>query len=407
MLADGRLLGVLHVGSMTGRAFDDHDVDLLERVAERAGLAIAAERSSAEHAAAAALQRSLVPGRLPDIPGLELAARYLPGEQGTVGGDWYDVFPLVTGEVAFAMGDVVGRGFEAAIVMGRLRSALRAYALDSLDPAEVLRRLDRKVQHFETGQMTTIVYGVLSRTLDSIDLAIAGHLRPVLVRPDGSRETVGAHVDPPLGLVPGVPRRTSTVPLPPGALLVAFTDGLVERRDAVIDEGLARLEASLVPGSAQQSCASAIAALLGESWPADDVALLALRRRDATEPLHLRLPAVARSLATVRFALRRWLPLVGVGEGDEIDVVLAVGEVAANVVEHAYGPAGGDVTLDGVVDAGHVVVTVRDTGRWRESRGTNRGRGLGIIEQVASEVAVDRTEHGTTVRLTFEVGAGG
>ena len=404
LLADGELVGVLHVGSLTGRRFDSHDVDVLERVADRVGLALAVHRSNVEQAAAGALQRSLIPGRLPAISGLEIAARYLPGGSGGVGGDWYDVFPLPTGEVGFVIGDVVGRGLDAAVVMGRLRSALRAYALDSLDPAEVLRRLDRKLQHFEAGHLTTAVYGVCTRSLDTVQLSIAGHLRPVLVSPDGSRRVVDAVVDPPLGVAP-VPRHSSSVELAPGELLAVFTDGLVERRGESIENRLTKLTGAFVAGSAERSCASAVATMLGGSGADDDAAILVLRREDASRPLRLRLPAVARSLGMIRTALRRWLPPAGVGEDTAVRIVLAVGEVSANVVEHAYGPAGGDLTIEASIDeTGQVLVSVSDRGRWRTSRGTNRGRGLGIIEQCATKVEIDRGGAGTTVHLTFDQG---
>ncbi|HEX2370873.1 MAG TPA: GAF domain-containing protein, partial [Acidimicrobiia bacterium] len=161
LVASGQVIGVLHVGTLTPRSFSPTDVRLLQMVADRVALAIDARRTNAERAAASALQRSLLPARPPAVPGLELAARYLPGEKGGVGGDWYDVFRLPEDRLGVVIGDVVGRGLTAAMVMGRLRSALRAYAIETSDPADALERLDNKVHHFEAGQMTTILYGVL------------------------------------------------------------------------------------------------------------------------------------------------------------------------------------------------------------------------------------------------------
>ena len=316
------------------------------------------------------------------------------------------MFPLPTGAVGFAIGDVVGRGLGAAVVMGRIRSALRAYALDVDDPAEVLNRLDRKVQHFEAGQMSTAIYGVIDKALDSVRLSVAGHLPPVLVLPDGTRRPLEVVVDPPIGLNPGIDRRATTVALPQGALLAFFTDGLVERRGEPLDARLSTLTEAFVAGSAERSCVAAVGAMIADSPPTDDVALLVIRREDAGDPLHLRLPAVPRSLTAIRAAFRRWLPQVGVDEQRSIDVLLAVGEVSANVVEHAYGPGGGDVVVDAAMEGPRrLVVTVCDTGRWRASRGSNRGRGLGIIERCASETSINRSDEATVVRMVFDLGA--
>jgi putative methionine-R-sulfoxide reductase with GAF domain len=155
MVAGGRVIGVLHVGSLTPRDFTGEDVELLQLAADRAAVAVQSIMTQADRVAAEALQRSLVPSALPVVPGVEMAARYIPGG-GSVGGDWYDVFTLSTGELCVVTGDVAGSGLPAAVIMGRMRSALRAYALESRDPAEVLARLDRKMQHFEPEALATV-----------------------------------------------------------------------------------------------------------------------------------------------------------------------------------------------------------------------------------------------------------
>jgi anti-sigma regulatory factor (Ser/Thr protein kinase)/putative methionine-R-sulfoxide reductase with GAF domain len=405
LVVESRVIGVLHVGSLTLRRFDPQDVQFVQLVGDRVALAIEARRSNVERAAAAALQRSLIPDRLPTIPGLELAGRYLPAGAGGVGGDWYDVFTLPSGRVGIVMGDVLGRGLRAAVVMGRLRSALRAYALDTPEPGEVLERLDRKIQHFEAGQMTTVLYAVLDAGLATLQVASAGHPLPMMSTPGSDVAVVVADVDPPLGVDSGVRRRTTTLELPPGAMLALFTDGLVERRGESITVGLERLRKALDAGSAEQRCATAIHLMLGDVDPQDDVALLVLRREDGGDcpPLQVRVPAVATSLALVRTALRRWLGVLGVGERDGFNIMLGVGEAVANVVSHAYGPGGGTVGVDMSCSAGDIVGTIRDTGRWRLPRGENRGRGINIMEKCADEVTVDTTEAGTVVRLLFHI----
>src|SRR5947209_5875311 len=147
LLSSGTVIGVVHVGTLVPHRFSDDDVRLLQIAAERIVFATQSRRTELERAAAAVFQRSLLPARLPVVPGLELAAHYIPAGRGGVGGDWYDVFTLPSGWLCIVIGDVVGRGLMAADVMGRLRNALRSYALLGGDPAEILGRLDQQVQH--------------------------------------------------------------------------------------------------------------------------------------------------------------------------------------------------------------------------------------------------------------------
>jgi sigma-B regulation protein RsbU (phosphoserine phosphatase) len=277
LVAEGRVTGVLHVGTWSPRQFDDEDVAFLQMVADRAAHADDARRSQVAQTAAAALQRSLIPTRLPTVPGLELAARYLPSVGG-VGGDWYDVLLLPGGQIGVVMGDVVGRGLTAAVIMGRLRSALRAYSLETVDPADVLERLDRKLQHFEPGQMTTVLYVVVDVGHETVQLSSAGHPLPVLLTPDEGPTLVEAEVDLPLGVSREQSRRRATVEMPPGALLALFTDGLVERRGEVLDAGFDRLCEALTIESAEQSCRAAVADLIPTEGWSDDAALLVIRR---------------------------------------------------------------------------------------------------------------------------------
>jgi putative methionine-R-sulfoxide reductase with GAF domain len=278
LVASGRVIGVLHVGTLTPRSFDNADIRLLQLVADRVALAIDARRTNAERAAASALQRGYLPARLPAIPGLELAARYLPGERGSVGGDWYDVFRLPDDRLGVVMGDVAGRGLAAAMVMGRLRSALRAYTIETPDPADALERLDRKAQHFEAGQMMTVLYGVLELGTERMELSSAGHLLPVLASPGIEAASVEARVDPPLGVLRQVKRHRTAVEVPAGAVLCMFTDGLVERRHVPLDENLDRLRKVVTASHPEVVCRSVLAALLDDQTNPDDVAVLVIRR---------------------------------------------------------------------------------------------------------------------------------
>ena len=278
MFAAGEVIGVLHVGTLAPRRFTPDDVRLLQLAADRASAATQARASSIDRTAALALQRSLLPTRLPDAPGIDIAARYVPGHDAGVGGDWYDVFTLPTGWLGVVVGDVSGHGLRSAVVMGRLRSALRAYSLVCDDPAEALQLLDRKVHHFEAGNLATVVYAMISPDRATMRMSLAGHLRPVVAAPGEPAVLADAPVDPPLGLG-GRPivRRSTDLPFPPGSVLVCYTDGLIERRDEVIDTGLERLRAAVTPGPAEQVC-TAVMGRLAEERPGDDIALLTIRR---------------------------------------------------------------------------------------------------------------------------------
>jgi serine phosphatase RsbU (regulator of sigma subunit) len=279
LLAYGELLGVLHVGSRSEHAFDEADAQLLQLVADRVAMALLARRSESERTAAVALQHSLVPERLATIAGLELASRYVTADDGGVGGDWYDLFPLPSGHICVVMGDVAGRGLQAAVVMGRLRSTVRAYAMETLDPAAVLHRVDRKLTHFEPREMATILFAVLDPSLATMQVSTAGHPAPLLALPDTPTRFVDMAVDPPVGIsAPRSPRHTTTVDLPAGALLCAFTDGLVERRQASIDDRLDMLRAAVSADAPETVCETVMTNLIGSEPTKDDTALLVLRR---------------------------------------------------------------------------------------------------------------------------------
>ncbi|GLY47804.1 GAF domain-containing SpoIIE family protein phosphatase [Lentzea sp. NBRC 102530] len=278
MVAEGELVGVVHVGSTTSRRFTDEEADALRLVADRLAMAVYVNRMRAERTAATLLQESLLPSHLPSTQGWELAARYVPGAGNGVGGDWYDVFELPGGRTGVVIGDVVGSGLRAAVVMGRLRSALRAYALDYADPAVVLGKLDRKASHFEHDTMATVAYAVIDRAARCMRLSVAGHLRPVVAVEGQDPAFANVPVDPPVGfeLVTGG-RRATDVDLPPGTVVVLYTDGLVERRGEDLDAGLERLRHTVTATDPEAVCARVMATMVGDQQAADDIALVALR----------------------------------------------------------------------------------------------------------------------------------
>ena len=291
LFAGGRVIGVLHVGSVTGRRFGQQDVMLLQMAADRAAHALQSIMSQDDALAAIALQRSLLPTALPELPGLDLAARYVTGS-GTVGGDWYDVFVLPDGKLGIVVGDVAGSGLEAAVIMGRMRSALRAYVLETPDPGTALRMLDRKIQYFEPDAMATVLYGLYTPGTGEFAVSLAGHLPPVLAEPDGQAAPLAVQPDAPIGAADGAQRRTAIVSIPPGALLCCFTDGLVERRGQVLDQGIGTLAVTMAkliaasPGAAnaEDACIEAMRVLVGNATARDDIAVLMLSRLGALAP---------------------------------------------------------------------------------------------------------------------------
>jgi sigma-B regulation protein RsbU (phosphoserine phosphatase) len=283
MMARGKVIGVLHVGSLTPRQFTSYDTELLQMAADRAAAAVQSMTAQTDRAAATALQRSLVPSALPRVKGAEMAARYVPGT-GAVGGDWYDVFILPSGKVGIVIGDVAGSGLAAAVIMGRMRSALRAYALENSDPGQVLGMLDRKMRHFEPNAMATVLYAVFDARLDKMRICLAGHFPPVMAVTGQPAELVRATAGLMIGVDADVQRPVTTVTIPPGALLCFYTDGLVERPGQVIDEGLTRLCHAIWAQSPEAACAAVMGALIGGYSARDDIALLMVRRQDRSDP---------------------------------------------------------------------------------------------------------------------------
>jgi serine phosphatase RsbU (regulator of sigma subunit) len=276
LLVNGMSIGVMHVGTQHDRVFTEDDAALLQLAADRAALAVQSLRSREDRAAVAALQSSLLPSALPTVQGVEAAARYVAGN-GQVGGDWYDVFPLPSGELGVVVGDVAGSGLYSAVIMGRMRSALRSYALEFTSPADVLSKLDRKMQYFEKDVMATVSYAVLDPDSGRLRLSSAGHYPPVGAAVGERGTLVEIAVDAPIGVADGVSRQITTLTLHPGAVLCFYTDGLVERRDRPIDEGLTRLCEVVSAHPPDRVCAAVMRALVGREPPGDDIALLALR----------------------------------------------------------------------------------------------------------------------------------
>jgi serine phosphatase RsbU (regulator of sigma subunit)/anti-sigma regulatory factor (Ser/Thr protein kinase) len=400
LIVEGGLIGVLHVGSLTPRTFGSNDLAVLQLAAARAAPAIERAQLLAalehEHNVSTVLQRSLLPKRLIDVAGVGVAARYLPARE-EVGGDWYDVMELPRGKVGVVIGDVVGHGITAAALMGRLRTALHSYAIESHGPGRSLELVDRFVQSLNEPAMATAAYAVFDTYTSKVSYATAGHLPPIIIAGADSR-VLEVTPAPPLGAFPYGRCPEHELELLGGDMLFLYTDGLVERRGVPLNVGIdALVEAVREARTPEEACTLAVSALVPHDGLRDDVAIVALQNTVVPAELHLRLPAEPRTLAHVRRMLRRWLVERGAAEGDVAEVTIAVSEACANAIEHAYSPSPASFELDASGNNGEVTVAVRDTGRWRAPRGTNRGRGLSIMVAAMDDVQIDRTETGTEV----------
>jgi phosphoserine phosphatase RsbU/P len=279
LIVERRLVGVLHVGTLEPRGFDSDDVHLLRTVGDRAALAIEHGRLTDQRSAARHLQRRLLPQALPEIPELELAARYLPAsDEVGVGGDWYDVIALPDGRLGVAIGDVVGKGARAAAYMGELRSALRAYALEGLGPAAALTKLARFVD-IQRGQMATLAYAIVELGSFRIRVARAGHPYPLLVQPERGATYLTSAGGPPLGVgqVDSFTEQASTIEA--GSTLLLYTDGLLERRGERITDPESILAETAYADTVDPEtlCDNVVGRFLREQPSRDDVALLAVR----------------------------------------------------------------------------------------------------------------------------------
>jgi PAS domain S-box-containing protein len=410
LLADGEVTGVIQVAAAGSRRLGEEDLGLLRLAADRVALAIDHARVyEREHRIAVTLQRSLLPDRLPQPPGLAVAARYEPAAtEAEVGGDWYDVIPLPGGGVGLVMGDVAGKGLAAASMVGMLRSALRAYALEGHDTATVVERLNRLVwTELEESQMATLVYVTLDPADGTVCWVNAGHLPPLVVSPSGSPEFLEGGRSVPLGVLPFPAFEEVSAVVNPGATLVLYTDGLVERPGAHIDDGLARLAEVVrsAPPAPDELCDRLLRSLVPEGGAQDDVALLALRNTPMADRFSVELPPEPEALASMRALLRRWLRHAEGSDQEIAEITTACGEAATNAIEHADAGGGTPFEVAARLRGGEVDITVRDYGAWQQPR--DEGRGLSLMRALMDEVEVTPGPEGTTVRLRRALNGGG
>ena len=411
LLVAGELIGVLHVGRLEDRSFGGSDVELLQVAGDRVAGAVQTRRLAVESAAGAILERALMPGRLPTLPGVQLAARYAPAEDRSVGGDWYDAFLLPSGSVWLVIGDVAGHGLLSAVAVSRVRSAMRSYALLGHEPGEVLAMTNRKLLHFEIDTMVTTLCAVATPPFEQFTLVSAAHPPPVLARP-GRTDLVPVVPGPPLGAIEHARYTATQVELPPHSTMLLYTDGLIERRGEAIDAGLSRLQAAVANDPPEDVCRDVMLRLVGSTSTTDDVALLAVGRDEASsadavdEALlgELVLPPDTRSVGQARaFALSAAGELASDVRGA---LKLLVSELTTNSVVHARSDFSVRVFRRAntlrveCVDSGSGMVELQDA----EPSDTH-GRGIFFVRQFAAEWGVRTAEPGPgkTVWFTLDL----
>jgi serine/threonine-protein kinase RsbW len=400
----GRVLGTLALRTAASRRGLAGEAAFLGDLADRAALALENARLyEQERAIARTLQRSLLAGDLPTDARFALDTHYQAAAQDLeVGGDWFDAFLISGDKLAVVVGDVVGRGIDAATTMGQLRSAIRALASAEAGPAGLLERLDRFVDRVDSARMATVGYAEIMLDTGDMTYACAGHLPPLLQEPGAEPRYLMGGRSAPLGSrAARTARAEARVALPAGSRLLLYTDGLIERRDRLLDVGfdvLAREYAHRRDAPLPGLAVGLADTLVGREH-ADDVCLLVLslgagRRLDRT------IGADPAQIALLRKDLRGWLASHAVDEESAHAVLLACSEAVANAIEHGYrDDPFGVVEVAATVTPTAVEVRVADRGTWRTARGdVSRGRGLQLIRQLMDSVALDRGA-GTTVNM--------
>jgi anti-anti-sigma factor len=410
LMLGARCIGALYMNFENRRQFGPDDQEFMTALGRQCAQAIErAQLYARERRVAVTLQRALLPTGLPQVPGSTIHATYVPGaSESEVGGDWYDVFRLADGRVALGIGDVAGRGLQAAVIMGQLRQSIRVAALEGHAPAAVLDRANKTLRFAdEHATMATAVFGIFDPVSSTFSYSTAGHPPPMRAGPQGTVETL-ATGGLPLGVLDAGTLPTWTVHLAPGTLLALYTDGLVESRRNP-EAGEAALMSAL-GSEAQRRSADPARAILAGMLPGDrapdDIALVTLALDPApVDRLDLTLPAEPASLRLVRQGLQQLGRVIGLNDDRVLALSVAAGEAVNNAIEHAYGVMEGTVRVRAHQDGSALIVEIQDQGTWRPERPrTEGGRGLEMMRALVDTVDVDTAPSGTTVRLAVNLG---
>ena len=407
IVAKGTTLGFFNCIRQAGtRRFDRYDMEMGMEFASRAAVFFDnAGRYKREHATALMLQRSMLPTGLSMPSSVEVKHRYLPGSQLVeVGGDWYESIRLPGARVALVDGDVAGHGVRAAVTMGRLRTAIQTLAMLELPPAESLQQLDELMQTIGEREphFATCAYAVYDAVTGEIELAVAGHLPPLVVHPDGRSELLEVTPSPPLGVGNGAGVDTQRFTVEDGSLFVLYTDGLVESKDRDITDGLDRLQGAFGPGSPEADledlCKTSLDGVYSDAQR-DDIAVLIAKLRRIPEDhrmcwsLDPEFPSVRQARSLIRDPLKRW------GLEDLVPVTeLLVSELVTNAIKYAKG----EVLFRLILESDSLACEVHDSSPalprvLQVDRDAENGRGLHVVSQLASRWGARRTHSGKVV----------
>lgn len=395
------------VSTGAAKAYSQEDADFAGIIARRVALAYDNARLyEREHRVADIFQRASLPTSMPELPGITLRAHYVPGaKEAEIGGDWYDAFTLPDGRLGVSIGDVAGKGLQAAAAMSAVRLLIRATALEHLTPSNVLARANLLLLN-DRPSMVTALFGFVDLENMTFSFACAGHPPPIVASPDGSI-TFGQPVAPPLGVSPEAEFPEQSLALSHGSLLVLYTDGLVEQNRNAIPNGEERLLEAIrsILATHESNAAWKIVSMLTDSEPKDDIAVLTIACAPAPlREMNLELPAKPLSSRIFRQSLRRLFVAAGMTEENIQLFQVALGEAITNCIQHAYGVQGGTVRVWGRVEKGKLVVDVSDSGRWRAPHGDGGGYGLNVIRAIAKKVSIQRSSNGTTIRFIEPLG---
>jgi serine phosphatase RsbU (regulator of sigma subunit)/anti-sigma regulatory factor (Ser/Thr protein kinase)/anti-anti-sigma regulatory factor len=394
--ADGTTIGLLvSAADATDR--------VQQRQAAQEKTADAERRYRAARDVVAELQEALLPSTLPVLPRASIAAHYLvAGQEQAAGGDWFDAIPLGDGRIALIVGDVVGHGVAASAAMGQLRAVLAELLTAEPDLAQVLERTTAFAARNAALRAATLAVVVLHPAEGTLRYATCGHPPPLIVGADGATRFLDGSRSGPLGT--GSAPVLVTDKLDSGELLLLYSDGLIERPDRTIPEGMAELARVAAEAAANRTLSAGAARsaaervcqltveLLTRTGYADDVTTLAAQATEPVPGIRLELPAERASLTVARQALGEWLDRLDATQDDRADLRLALVEVVTNAIEHAYsGGAPGTIEMTAELDDdGIMACRITDHGTWRQPDPTqgDRGHGLMVAGQVVDALTV-------------------
>jgi serine phosphatase RsbU (regulator of sigma subunit)/anti-sigma regulatory factor (Ser/Thr protein kinase) len=411
LVARGKSLGAMRISGAAPSSDANSGLEIWDELALRVAVSVdAAQVYAREHHVADTLQRALLPERLPVDDRLAFDAAYLPGaEEAIVGGDWYDAFRLPDGRIAFSIGDVAGHGLRAAIVMGEVRQAFRAAALNPNSPSLVLERANTIVNMRTNPVMVTAMFGIVDPREGTITYASAGHPAPVLALPCGTVQVLPKD-GVPLGIVDQIDATDWTFTLPPGALFAVYTDGLIEySRDVLAGER--RLIEAVREGVAHHDAEPAralVQRVFAHTANTDDVATLTVAAADVRgTSFSFTFTAMPAAVPLVRRSLDRYAEHLGLDDDRRFSLLAASGEAIANAVEHAYLGSPGIVRVHANLQDDTLHVTIEDEGKWKPAqRRDERGRGLPLMRALMDGVEIRTHQARTEVRLTMALHEG-